>query len=39
MQPKTGVTSEHLDKIAHTLCCALADEFLLYTKTRNAIGM
>ena len=36
MQPKTGVTSNHLDKIAHALCCALADEFLLYTKTRNA---
>ncbi|CAN5620192.1 Dps family protein [soil metagenome] len=36
MQPNTGITTSHLDKIAHALCCALADEFVLYAKTRNA---
>lgn len=36
MQPHTGISSDHSNKIAHVLCSALADEFLLYTKTRNA---
>jgi starvation-inducible DNA-binding protein len=36
MEPKIGITSENLAKVAHALNSILADEFLLYTKTRNA---
>ena len=31
-----GIKEENLNEIAHTLSVALADEFVLYTKTRNA---
>ena len=36
MQPKIGIKPEHLTEVAHLLSKLLADEFLLYTKTRNA---
>ena len=36
MQPNIGIKPEHLTKVAHELNGLLADEFLLYTKTRNA---
>jgi starvation-inducible DNA-binding protein len=36
MEPKIGIHSTNLDEVAHILCNVLADEFLLYTKTRNA---
>jgi starvation-inducible DNA-binding protein len=36
MEPKIGITSENLAKVAHTLNKILADEYVLYTKTRNA---
>jgi starvation-inducible DNA-binding protein len=36
MEPKIGIHSTNMDEVAHVLCTILADEFLLYTKTRNA---
>ena len=36
MQPNIGIKPENLTKVAHELNGILADEFLLYTKTRNA---
>src|SRR5882757_2013510 len=36
MEPKIGISKEDLAKVAHTLSKILADEYVLYTKTRNA---
>ena len=36
MKTTIGITPENLSKVAHALSIVLADEFLLYTKTRNA---
>jgi starvation-inducible DNA-binding protein len=36
MQPQIGITAKNLANIAGALSKLLADEFLLYTKTRNA---
>jgi starvation-inducible DNA-binding protein len=36
MQTQIGIKQENLSKIAHSLCQILADEFILYTKTRKA---
>ena len=36
MQPNIGIKPENLTAVAKTLSTFLADEFLLYTKTRNA---
>lgn len=36
MESKIGIKKEDLEKTAHILNEFLADEFLLYTKTRNA---
>ena len=36
MNPKIGITKENLSKVAHALNGFLADEFLVYLKTRNA---
>lgn len=36
MEPKIGIKDEHRTKVAGELEKILADEFLLYTKTRNA---
>lgn len=36
MEPKIGITKENLANVAHSLNKVLADEFVLYTKTRNA---
>ncbi len=36
MEPRIGITKENLAKGAHILSGFLADEFLLYLKTRNA---
>jgi len=36
MKAKIGIKEKSLEKIAHELAKLLADEFVLYTKTRNA---
>jgi starvation-inducible DNA-binding protein len=36
MEPKVGISKENLSQVAHTLNKILADEYVLYTKTRNA---
>lgn len=36
MQPKIGIKEEHLAAVAHSLSKILADEFVLYIKTKNA---
>jgi starvation-inducible DNA-binding protein len=36
MQPQIGITKDNLTQVAHALNGFLADEFLLYLKTRNA---
>jgi len=36
MQTNIGIKKEHLGEVSHILSKVLADEFLLYTKTRNA---
>ncbi len=36
MEAKIGINPTHLAEIAHSLCQLLADEYILYTKTRNA---
>jgi len=36
MEPKLGITAAHLESVAHILNPVLADEFLLYVKTRRA---
>ena len=36
MNPEIGIKKENLSKVAHILTGFLADEFLLYLKTRNA---
>jgi starvation-inducible DNA-binding protein len=36
MKPEIGIKKENLSKVAHILNGFLADEFLLYLKTRNA---
>ena len=36
MQPNIGIKPENLTAVSHILNGILADEFLLYTKTRNA---
>src|SRR3954462_10690351 len=36
MKTNIGITNENLSAVAHTLNGILADEFVLYTKTRNA---
>ena len=36
MEAKIGIKTENLAEVAHSLSKILADEFVLYTKTRNA---
>lgn len=36
MEPNIGLSKENLSSVAHALNKILADEFVLYTKTRNA---
>ena len=36
MEPNIGIKKENLSEVSHILSTVLADEFLLYTKTRNA---
>src|ERR1700744_4670554 len=36
MKPNIGISPEHLSEISKTLNHILADEYVLYTKTRNA---
>ena len=36
MEPRIGITSENRNSVAHVLNGFLADEFVLYLKTRNA---
>ena len=36
MKPNIGISAENLAKVAHAMNVILADEYLLYTKTRNA---
>ncbi len=36
MEPNIGINAENRSKVAHALNIILADEFLLYTKTKNA---
>lgn len=36
MEPNIGISKENLSQVAHALNKILADEFVLYTKTRNA---
>jgi len=36
MEAKIGISKEHLAEVAHSLNKILADEFVLYTKTRKA---
>src|ERR1700744_5588922 len=36
MKPNIGISPEHLSEISKTLSHILADEYVLYTKTRNA---
>src|ERR1700749_2804025 len=36
MKQNIGISPEHLSEISKTLSHILADEFVLYTKTRNA---
>lgn len=36
MEAKIGIKTEYLAEVAHSLSKILADEFVLYTKTRNA---
>ncbi|MBD1423977.1 Dps family protein [Sphingobacterium arenae] len=36
MKPNIGISEEHLGEISQVLSHILADEFVLYTKTRNA---
>ncbi len=36
MEAKIGINAENLSKVAHALNVILADEYVLYTKTRNA---
>ena len=36
METQIGIKQENLSKIADSLCKILADEFILYTKTRKA---
>ena len=36
MKPQIGISKENLTEVAHVMNGFLADEFLLYLKTRNA---
>lgn len=36
MKPNIGISQEHLAEVSQILSHILADEFVLYTKTRNA---
>lgn len=36
MDPKIGIREENLAGVAHVMCKILADEFVLYTKTKKA---
>jgi len=36
MKPNIGISAENLSKVAQVLNIILADEYVLYTKTRNA---
>jgi starvation-inducible DNA-binding protein len=36
MEPNIGISKENLSAVAHALNKILADEYVLYTKTRNA---
>ncbi|RBQ06755.1 Dps family protein [Pedobacter miscanthi] len=36
MNTNTGISPQHLTEVAHSLSRILADEYLLYTKTRKA---
>lgn len=36
MEPKIGIKEAHLAEVAKSLCVILADEFVLYTKTKKA---
>lgn len=36
MDPKIGIKEENLAEVAHAMCKILADEFVLYTKTKKA---
>jgi starvation-inducible DNA-binding protein len=38
MKANIGITETNANAVADILAKLLADEFLLYTKTRNAIG-
>jgi len=35
MKPNIGISEQHLAGVSQVLSCLLADEFVLYTKTRN----
>jgi len=37
MKPKIVISKDNLTKVAHAMNGFLADEFLLYLKTRNAL--
>src|SRR5271170_3323165 len=36
VEAKIGINNENISKVAHSLSIILADEYVLYTKTRNA---
>ena len=36
MKPNIGISEEHLSEISQVLSHILADEFVLYTKTRQS---
>ncbi len=36
MKPSIGITTDHLASVSHALSTILADEFVLYAKTRSA---
>jgi starvation-inducible DNA-binding protein len=36
MKPNIGISAENLAKVAHAMNIILADEYVLYTKTKNA---
>ncbi len=36
MEPSIGITTDHLTSVSHALNSILADEFVLYVKTRGA---
>jgi starvation-inducible DNA-binding protein len=36
MKPNIGISEQHLEEVSQVLSHVLADEIVLYTKTRNA---